>query len=761
MTTAVAGDANILTGSSFDRGMVGRYITVTGVGPAGATLTARVWGLIDSTHVRLTKNCSTIASSQTYTISEDLYATSTASTATTLTLNTNAGTSVTSAEVWVGTDDAPAIQACITAAEASTGANNGYTVVLRGPSALGSGLLVTKPGHLMGYGSPGYSRTLAHGTTRLRPMKPGLTVLTFGSSATGRGVRGSYTTGTGVLLDPEANFVAGDVGKTIYVMSAGAQTSSSTQNWLTTTISSRASATSITLTSTAGLTTNETVYTFGDGIGNAFGGPTMSRVHIEGFANQKAGLHIQNSGGITLDLCTISDFYGGVALLSDRGTGANSAMELRNVNLCDSLQHLVAFGSDITFTGYNNIDGLSNQVGVYPPASCIAIAANNTELRSGPTMNVQGCGTWCRIDGSSRVAMYGCRSECVPYGVIIGTDSAGTSDTAFNGLKGSRMRFSSWSNSQVGVSASNTAKGLVLLANVTDFGFDPGYYLDNDLTMFGGCDAASLTRLRRLDDESIAKAGAISDSDFTHPPIDGWVGVDTTNSHIQARVGGVWKYANLTGLASRVKKIASAQQSAGSTTLVLTCTGATIPIGHHVAIAVGYGLASTQTISAADSRSNTYVKNIQADMNTGATPHAAILIGRVTTALVAGDTITVTFGASVNASDAIAYEYAGLASASWIDGTSIGATGTSTTPSSGNDVTTQASDLLLSATYHAAATTTAGANWTLVDSQDNNGVKRLDVQEQIVFATGTYAGTCTLSSSVDWATVIVAAKAAP
>lgn len=765
MTSTAAGDANILTGSGFTRAHVGRQITVTGVGTAGATVRGRVWGLIDSTHIRLTFNATTTASSQTYTISEDLYAIATASTATTLTLDTNAGTSITTAQVWLGTDDQPAIQACITAAEASTGAGNGYTVVIHGPSALGAGLLMTKPGHLMGFGSPGYSSLLGHGTSRLRPMKAGLTVLTWGSSTTGLGVRGTYTTGTGVLTDPDANFVAGDVGKAIYVMGAkGAQTSSTTQGWLETTIASRSSATQVTLTSTTGVTTSDTIYTYGDGIGQSFAGPTMSRIHIEGgSANQKCGMHIMNIGGTTLDLCTISDFYGGAALVTDRGTGFNAALELRNVNLCDSLTHLACFASDITFTGYNNIDGNSNSVQFWPPQAVIGIASNNCSLKSGPTINIQACGTWCRIDGSGTTSMYGCRAECVPYGIIIGTDSLGITDVNFIGNKGSRMRFSAIDSTTVGNSASvGKKKGLVLLANVSDFGFDPGMYYDADTDMFGACDAGSLTRLRRLDDESISKAGAISDSDFSHPPLDGWMGVDTLNNHFQARIGGVWKYATLTGMASRVKKIATQQQNGGSTTLVLTCpVGMTaIPVGHHVAIAVGYGQGSTVTIAAADSKSNTYVKNIQADLNTGNTPHAAILIGRVTTQLVAGDTITVTFGSSVNLSDAIAYEYAGLASSSWIDGTSIGATGTSTTPSSGNDTTTQASDLLLSVTYHAAATTTAGANWTLVDSQDNVGTKRLDVQEQIVFATGTYAGTCTLSGSVDWATVLVAAKAA-
>jgi hypothetical protein len=286
-----------------------------------------------------------------------------------------------------------------------------------------------------------------------------------------------------------------------------------------------------------------------------------------------------------------------------------------------------------------------------------------------------------------------------------------------------------------------------------------GFTVDPDIDMYSLVDpAAKLTVIG----ESVVKAGPISDADFVNQPIDGATGVDTVNNHFQVRIGHVWKYASLTGLAGRIRKLGAAQQSSGSTTLVITVgAGAAVPVGHHVVIATGYGLGSTQTIAVTDSKGNTYVKNIQADLNTGATPHAAIAIGRITTQLVAGDTITVTYGAAVNVSDAIAYEYAPLLSASWIDGTPIGATGTSTTPNSGNVVTTQASDLLLSVTYHAAATPTVGTNWTIIDSQDNVGVKRLVVQERVVFATGTYAGTLTLAPSVDWASVIVAAKAAP
>ena len=105
MSQTVSRDRNILTGSGFTSALIGRRITITGVGAAGATLTTRVWGIISSTQLRVYANSTTTASSQTYTISDDLYGVISASTATTATISTdstgatpvNAGTSIASA----------------------------------------------------------------------------------------------------------------------------------------------------------------------------------------------------------------------------------------------------------------------------------------------------------------------------------------------------------------------------------------------------------------------------------------------------------------------------------------------------------------------------------------------------------------------------------------------------------------------------------------------------------------------------------------
>jgi hypothetical protein len=762
MTNAHDGNQNRLTGSGFTQALVGRYISVTGIGSAGATKTGYVLGVTDSTHLYTSFDCNTtVSGTATYTISEHLYTTATASTTTTLTVSAAPSRTIASADVYIGTDDAPAIQACINAAEAAAGSGNGYTVYLHGAHALGSGLLMTLPGHLMGEGSPGYSKFLGFGSTRLQALAPISTVLTVGSSTTKAGAHGNMTSGSAVLTDSEANFVAGDVGKPIYVWGAYASHGSDFLGVLETTIASRQSATQVTLAATATKTAVNMPYSLGGTQGSAFSGPNFSRIHIVGNASSKVGCVIHGSGGCTFEHFTVSDFVNGIGLIENRGGGFNNNQLFYNTSWNNCQRGIVGFGSDLEFVGYNNMDGTNNRVDLHPGSNTIGLMLHNTSIRTSGNFNIQSTETWGQIDGSGQTNMEGCRGEgCLSY-LTLGTDSDGDiTNLTYNGARGSSVRFWSMDTTSLGVSHT---PGLKLLSGIKNFTYDPGLYIEGDIDMYGQCDATSLANTRIPQGQSIVKAGAISDGDFLHPPQDGAIGIDTLNGHIEVRSGGVWKYASLTGAASRVKKIKDFQNQSAATTLVLTCPVGmtTVPAGHHVVVAYGYGLGSTPTVTVADSKGNTYTVNIHADLTTGNAPHAGIATAIVTTPLVAGDTITITFGgSSPGLSDAIAYEYAGLAPSSWIDGTSIGATGTSTSPSSGNDTTTQASDILLSVTYEAAATATAGTGWTILDSIDNVGLKRIVVQEKPVFATGTYAGTLTLGSSVDWASVITALKAA-
>lgn len=761
--------ANLLTcaGASFTSAILGQWVTVAGAGGGGGVLSARVWGVVSATQLRLTWNAGTAVNGATVVISADHYSTITASTATTATIANACGTTLSAAQAWKCTDDTAHIQAAIDAAAAVVGVN-GATVYIDGQCGITSTINVhDKMISLQGHGSRGYSNLLGHGTSRIRCMAPKMTAYRFGPAASGLGLRGAMTSGSGILTDPDAAFVSGDVGKTIDVIGAGTQTGSATQQSLRTTIASRQSATQVTLTATAATTVTDATYSYASGLNNYNGVAPIRDMHFEGSAGQICGIHMMDANTWQVRDCTVSDFYGGIGLFSDGIGGNNQYMTVADSNFNNCRVGIKGHIDELMLSGTIVIDGMDNQIGIVPGPGTIGIDVF-AGIDGRGVFVMQALETGIRSDGhsfGSAVHMSVCRFECVLIAVQLASDA---SSGGRNGGSGGQITCTAIDSSGIGTSTNN--KGLVLKAGAWNTYFNPGWYDPTYIDMYGGSDATSLAHTVRLDNgtglftggaATIIKAGPIGDADFWTQPPDGALAVDTTNKRIQARIGGAWSYASMTGFASRVKQIANNQnQVAGTSTITLSCTGSTIIAGHHVVVAIGYGSASTRTITVTDSKSNSYTTNITADMVTSQTPHAAIAIGRVTTPLVAGDTITVTFSGTTGISDAIAYEYSGLASSSWIDGTSIGATGTSTTPSSGNDVTTNASDLLFSVTYNAAATPTAGSGWTILDTIDNIGAKRITVQEQIVSATGTYAGTCTLNTSVDWATVLVAAKAA-
>jgi hypothetical protein len=118
-------------------------------------------------------------------------------------------------------------------------------------------------------------------------------------------------------------------------------------------------------------------------------------------------------------------------------------------------------------------------------------------------------------------------------------------------------------------------------------------------------------------------------------------------------------------MAAYVQKIATGE-IASTTTLTLT-VGVTTTAGNTVLIATAIG-TSHQITGATDSKSNTYVVDVQ-----GTTGHSAgIVRALLATALVSGDTITLTAsGASTVPFEAAALEYSGIASTSPLDGSTV------------------------------------------------------------------------------------------
>src|SRR5213595_1125941 len=161
-----------------------------------------------------------------------------------------------------------------------------------------------------------------------------------------------------------------------------------------------------------------------------------------------------------------------------------------------------------------------------------------------------------------------------------------------------------------------------------------------------------------------------------------------------------------------VKNIGTNSSATTDTTITVTVPAAGVATGHSVILTLAMADASGG-VTATDSKGNTY--SLAADITNASNVRTVILAAHNVTALVSGDTITVTHpSASVRALSA--NEFSGLSPTSALDQTHT-ATGSSTAPSSGTTAaaTSEAAELLLGAMGVAGPisdTFTLGASYT-------------------------------------------------
>ena len=186
--------------------------------------------------------------------------------------------------------------------------------------------------------------------------------------------------------------------------------------------------------------------------------------------------------------------------------------------------------------------------------------------------------------------------------------------------------------------------------------------------------------------------------------------------------------------------------STGSVTLSGVVTGDLVPLGL-------YSTGSGTTVSSVSDGVNTWTRRAGRQFQAGAGGSEIWVAEAVTGGNL---TITVTLSASVNFVLAAA-EYSSQLTPTSFD-VSAAAGGSSTSISSGNVTTTQASELIIGVLSYAAAggTFTAGSGFT--QRQLSNG---LVFEDQIVSSAGAYAATGSLSSSAAWTACIATFKAAP
>jgi hypothetical protein len=199
--------------------------------------------------------------------------------------------------------------------------------------------------------------------------------------------------------------------------------------------------------------------------------------------------------------------------------------------------------------------------------------------------------------------------------------------------------------------------------------------------------------------------------------------------------------------------------------LTLTVPAGGVAVGDTI-IVVGSKASETQTIaSVTDSRGNAYTVDLRVLDGAASGMGYAIASGFASTALAAGDTITITYEGTTSYTNrwGIAYEFAGLA----LNAADVTATsgGFGTQLSSGTTAaTTQAGELVFGAfdVQQAAPTFTAGAGYQALTGAPSAAVAGQSLQSEfgVVSTTGTQTALATLAANKTWLGAAVTYRAA-
>lgn len=208
--------------------------------------------------------------------------------------------------------------------------------------------------------------------------------------------------------------------------------------------------------------------------------------------------------------------------------------------------------------------------------------------------------------------------------------------------------------------------------------------------------------------------------------------------------------------------LGTSQVKTAGSTLVITLSAASAA-GRRVVVCCGAAATGSVTVSSvADNRGNSYTKDKE-KLN-GTTVGVAIFSSRLTTALQASDTITITWSGSTTLRCGTADAYT---SVDTLEVTSDGS-GTSASPTTSATSTTDRADGLvvgaLACSHGTTAVTfTAGSGFTAVNSADNGtgGTvnRRLDHQYKVASSAATFVADGTYNTAFDYAAVCVIYRA--
>jgi hypothetical protein len=198
--------------------------------------------------------------------------------------------------------------------------------------------------------------------------------------------------------------------------------------------------------------------------------------------------------------------------------------------------------------------------------------------------------------------------------------------------------------------------------------------------------------------------------------------------------------------------IGTANSTSSSTNISVTVSAAGVAAGN--TIIVTFTMSSvTGTVSVTDTKGNIYTSD--ADVNYSSYVRTLVFSAPVTTALVSGNTITVTYPSAVSKAVSI-YYVSGLV---LLKDQSATATGNSSSLSSGNTAnTTQDYELLIGAIgYNNTSTFTVGGSFTALTKSTAGSKLTIQPEYRIVTSDGVYAASGSITSG-RWAAAIVAYK---
>ena len=215
------------------------------------------------------------------------------------------------------------------------------------------------------------------------------------------------------------------------------------------------------------------------------------------------------------------------------------------------------------------------------------------------------------------------------------------------------------------------------------------------------------------------------------------------------------------------RTVGTAQDAVSGTTLTVPVSQ-TIPVGHTLIVNLAHAYTSGGP-SVTDSRGNTYTRDRTA-ANSGGTLRSSVFSAPITTALQAGDSITITLSAAVAAKAATVVEFSGLLDAGRLDVFNSGQAAASTTGTAGNLSTTNDNDLVVAmvgSLNPVTDTFTEADGYTQNARQGTNTGGAADTNvtvnsaHRIETTTGTFVYAPTFGTATDSVGVHVAYKAAP